>query len=279
MDMNWFESLIFGLLSGLTDILPVSAQAHKAILLTMLGAGEESPLLRLLIHGATLGALYYCCQHQIMRIVRQRRLAKVPKRRRKRPVDLRVLLDYRLLTTMVVPVVLGFLFYPKASALNSRLNWIALFLVINGVILYLPNILPSGNKDARSLSRLEGVLMGLGGAVSVLPGISSVGAMSSVGSVCGTDRTYVLNISLLAQMAVTALHIVFDFVAIVTTGIGTFSFGIFICYLLAAAAAFAGVFLGIKLMRTMAVNIGFGVFAYYSLGLALLSFILYLSAV
>ena len=31
-------------------------------------------------------------------------------------------------------------------------------------------------------------------------------------------------------------------------------------------------------MRTMAVNIGFGVFAYYSLGLALLSFILYLSA-
>lgn len=279
MDLNWFQSLIFGLLSGLTDILPVSAQAHKAILLAVFGAGEESPLLRLLIHGASLAALYYSCRHQIMRIVRQRRLAKIPKRRRKRPVDVRALLDSRLLTMIVIPVILGFFLYPKTAVMNHSLNWIALFLVLNGVILYLPNILPSGNKDSRSLSRLEGVLMGLGGATAVLPGVSSVGAMCAVGSVCGAERTYVLNISLLAQMAVTAGQIIFDFAAIVTVGVGGFSFGILLSYLLAAAAAFAGVFLGVKAMRTLAVNIGFGMFAYYSLGLAMLSFILYLSAV
>lgn len=278
MDLNWLQSLIFGLLSGLTDILPVSAQAHKAILLTVFGAGEESPLLRLMIHLAALASLYYCCRNQIRRINRQRRLAKVPKRSRKRPVDLRTLLDSRLLSTMVIPVILAFFFYPKASALNQRLNWIALFLVINGVILYLPNILPSGNKDSRSLSRLEGVLMGLGGGLSVLPGISSVGAMNAVGGICGAERSYALNISLIAQMAITVLLIVFDFVSIFTVGVGTVSFGILICYLLAALAAFVGVFLGVKIMRTMAVNIGFGAFAYYSLGLALLSFILYLSA-
>mgnify|MGYP006967411060 CR=1 FL=1 len=40
----------------------------------------------------------------------------------------------------------------------------------------------------------------------------------------------------------------------------------------------AGVFLGIKALRTLAVNIGFNIFSFYSLGLALFSFILFLTA-
>ncbi len=278
MNLNWLQSLLFGLLSGLADILPVSAQAHKAILLTVFGADGESPLMRLMIHLAVLASLYYSCRSQIRRMIRQRRLARVPKRRRKRPVDVRTLLDFRLLATMLIPLALAFFLYPKTSAMNLSLNWIALFLVLNGIILYLPNLLPSGNKDARSLSRLEGVLMGLCGGLSVFPGISSVGAITSAGSIFGAERSYIVNLSLMAQMAVTAILIVFDVVSLVTAGIGAAGFGAILCCLLAAAAAFAGVFAGIRVMRTMAVNIGFGVFAYYSLGLALLSFILYLSA-
>ncbi len=278
MDMNWLKSLVFGFLSGLTDILPVSAQAHKAILIKLFGMESEPPLLRLLVHLGVLAALYFCNRNLIMRIARQLRIARIPKRRRKRPVDLRTILDFRLLTTMLVPLVLAFLFYPRASALNQSLNWIALFLLINAVILYLPNILPSGNKDSRSFSPLEGVLMGLAGGLSVLPGISSVGTMNVAGHICGGERSYVLNLSLLAQMAVTALLIVFDVVSLATVGAGIAGFTAFLACLLAAVSAFAGVYLGIKAMRGLAVNIGFGAFAYYSLGLALLSFILYLTA-
>lgn len=276
MDLNGFQSLIFGLVSGLTEILPVSAQAHKAILLKIFGADQEPPIMRLLIHMAALAALYYCCSNQITRMLRQRKLAKIPKRRRKRPVDVRTLLDWKLLMTMAVPVLLGFLLYSKTSALNLSLNWIALFLLINAIILYLPVLLPTGNKDSRSLSRLDGVLMGLGGALGVVPGVSSLGAMNAVGSLCGGERTYVLNMSLLMQMAVTAGMILFDVVSLVQLGAGTISFGILMCYLLAAAAAFVGVFLGVRIMRMLATNIGFNSFAYYCLGAALFSFILYL---
>ena len=137
MNLNWLQSLLFGLLSGLADILPVSAQAHKAILLTVFGADGESPLMRLMIHLAVLASLYYSCRSQIRRMIRQRRLARVPKRRRKRPVDVRTLLDFRLLATMLIPLALAFFLYPKTSAMNLSLNWIALFLVLNGIILYL----------------------------------------------------------------------------------------------------------------------------------------------
>ena len=279
MTLNWFESLIIGFISGMADIFPVSAQAHKAVLMTLFGVEQEPPLLRMFIHIAVFCSLYISCQQQIRHMIRQKQLASVPKHRRKRPVDLRILLDIRLLITMAIPVILGLFFYQKAAVLYGKLAWIALLLVVNGVILYLPGILPSGNKDSRSLSRLEAVLMGLGGAVSVLPGISSVGAMCSIGGVCGAERSYILDISLLMQMLITAGLVFFDFISLFTIGFGVVGFGGFLACLLAAAAAFAGTYFGIKIMRTMAVNIGFGIFAYYSIGLAIMAFVLYLSAV
>lgn len=276
MELNFFQSLLFGFISGLTDILPVSAQAHKAMMLTFFGVDSEPTVLRLLIHAAALGALYYCCRPQITRISRQLKLARVPKKRRKRPLDVRTVLDFKLLRTMLIPVVLVYLFYRKAALLNTMLNWIALFSLLNAVILFLPALLPSGNKDSRSLSRMEGVLMGLGGAASVLPGVSSIGAMTSVASLCGTERIFALNMALLMQMGVTVCLIFFDFLSIFALGVGTLGFGILMGYLAAALAAFVGVFCGVKVLRTLAVNIGFNGFAYYGLAFALLTFILYL---
>lgn len=278
MDLSWLQSAVLGFLSGLTDILPVCAQAHKAILLKIFGSDVEPPIMRLMIHLATLAALYYCCSGQIMRMNRQLKLARIPKKRRKRPVDMRVIMDFRLLRITIIPVVLVYLLYRKTSVQNMDLNWIAVYLLLNAVILYLPVLLPTGNKDSRTFSRFEGVLMGLGASLSIIPGISPIGAMNSVGSLCGGERTYVLNMSLLVQMAVTVLLIVYDVVMLLELGAGTIGFGILLSYLLSAAAAFAGVFLGVKVMRSLAVNVGFNGFAYYSLGLALFTFILYLQA-
>lgn len=278
MDLSWFQSLIFGLVSGLTDILPVSAQAHKAILLKLFGLSSEPVILRFMIHIATFAGLYYCCQGHILRITRQLRLARIPKKRRKRPLDTRTLMDYKMLQMMVVPVILSFFVYQKTSVWNHSLNWIALFVLANAVIVYLPVLMPSGNKDSRSFSPLEGLLMGLGGSAAIVPGISSVGATTSILLLRGADRTFALNMTLLLQMAVSAGMVVMDILAMSTVGIGIISFGEIIYCIFAAAAAFAGVFLGIKVLRLLAVNIGFNMFAFYNLGLALFSFILFLTA-
>lgn len=120
--------------------------------------------------------------------------------------------------------------------------------------------------------------MGIGGAAGVVPGISSMGATTSILLLRGADRTFALNMALLLQMAVSAGMIVMDVLTMWTLDIGIVTFGGIICCILAAAAAFAGVFLGVKAMRMLAVNIGFNMFAFYSLGVALFSFILFLTA-
>ena len=276
--MNWLENILFGLVSGLSDILPVSAQAHKLLLLKLFGISKEPSLLRLLIHVSIFAAVYYNCMPHIVKIFRAKSLSRIPKRRRKRPLDVKSLMDFRLWQTMVLPVILVYLFYEKISGLHTSLILMAVFLFINGAILYIPPFLPGSNKDSRTLSRVEGILMGLGGAASVLPGISGVGAAMSVASVTGVERVYSLSMVLLMHLAVTAALIVFDILALFGGGMEALSFTILLSYLASAAAAFLGATVAIRLMRSMAAEKGFLSFAFYCWGLALLTFLLNLLA-
>ena len=274
--MNFIESIVFGLISGLSDVIPVSSQGHKAILLKLFGQTGENPLMRLLIHGAILAALYYSCSNHIIKISRQLRLSKIPKKKRKRPLDVQMLMEFRLFRVMVVPALLCLLAYNRTSQWGTKLNLTALFMLVNAVILYLPNLLPTGNKDARSMSPLEGMMMGIGGGASVLPGISSVGGALSVASACGAERSFALSMTYLMHMVLTVGLIGFDFAALFAAGLSGITGSVVLNCIVAAASAFAGTYLGIRVMRLLAVNIGFSIFALYSAGAALLSFLLYL---
>lgn len=278
MDLNWIESILYGLFAGLADILPVSSQAHRMLLISLFGEGSEPVLLRLLVHISTLAALYYSCRSHITRITRARKLAQIPKRRRKRPLDTFALMDFSMLRNMLVPVAFGFLFYNRISSLVSILSVLAFTLFLNGIILFVPQYLPGSNKDSQSMTPLDSLLMGLGAVVSMLPGISCIGIVTSIGTIRGADKRFALNMALLLNIAMTVGLILFDIIAIVTgAGLGTLSFGVFFSYILSAAAAFGGTFLGIKIMRKMASTVGFGGFAYYCWGAALFSFILFLT--
>ena len=278
MELSWIKSCIFGLFSGLLDIFPVSAQAHSILLLKFFGLKSSSNLMNLLIHLAVLAALYYSSQTHLVRFSRALALARVPKRKRRRPLDVRSMMDWSMLKTMMIPAVLGVYLRQYTEGLRSNLMLIALFLFINGVILYLPQFFPTSNRDSRTLSRIEGLLMGLGGMISAVPGISAIGVTTSIASVCGVDRIYGLNMAVMMNMAITAGLVIYDLLGIIANGAGALSFLIFIRYILAAAAAFGGTVLAIKIMRKMAEEQGFSVFGVYCWGMALFTFVLNLIA-
>lgn len=278
MNLGWFQSVVYGFLSGLTDILPVSAQAHKVLMLKFFGVKGNVQMMDLLIHVGIFAALYLNCQTQLIRMSRARALARIPKKKRKRPLDTRSLMDLSLLKTMLLPAILGLLLSSYTAKWESNLMVIAIFLFINGIILYAPQFLPTGNRDSRTMSRVEGFLMGLGGAASVLPGISAMGVCTSVASVCGVDRNYGLNMSLLMSLFLTLGNLVLDIAAIAGGGMGTLSFLILVRYLFTAVCAFAAAMAGIRLMRLLAQEQGYSLFGLYCLGVALFTFILNLMA-
>lgn len=278
MELNWLESILFGLISGFFDILPVSSQAHKVLMLKFLGVKSDMPLLYLLIDLAVFAALYLTCQGQLIRMTRAKALSRVPKKKRKRPLDVRSLMDLSLLKTMLIPVILGLYFYQYTSNWNEQFVWIVVFLFVNGIILYIPQFFPSGNRDSRTLSRVEGLLVGLGGAASVFPGISAIGTATAVGSICGIDRGYALDMALLMDLFLSLGWVVYDVLTIAAGGLGYLTLSLLIRYIVTAGVAFGGTILGIKVMRYMSANHGYSIFAFYCWGVALFTFILNLMA-
>lgn len=278
MELSWLQSLLLGLISGFAEVLPVSAEAHRLLLLKMFGVERDPVVLRLFIHLATIAALHFCCRGHIVRMMRAQRLARIPKRRRKRPLDTDALMDFNLLKTTLIPTVLGVLLYTKLLFLGKEIHYVAGLLALNGIILYVPQFLPGANKESGAMTRIDGLILGLGGALGVLPGISCLGAGVSIGSVRGMDMKKVLNLALLMNIPVNLGLLVFDVMEL-AGGSMHLSFGSIFGALLAAAAAFGGIVLGIRLLQKIAQNLGYSVFGFYSWTVALLMFFLYLAAV
>lgn len=276
--MTWLQNILYGFLSGMAEILPVSSRAHGILLLKIFGASGSSDLMLLFMHMGIVLALYKTCRPQLVRINRALALARIPKKKRRRPLDTKSLMDFRLLRTMVLPVIPAFFLYNTTAGLVSHTWVIGLFLILNGLILYIPQFLPSGNKDSRTMSRVEGLLIGLGGALSVLPGISGIGAMVSVGSVCGVDKKYALENAMIVGIVISACTVVCDALRIVSGGLEGLTFGLVFAYLCAALASFLGGLLGVKVLRAIVQEHGFSVFAFYCWGLALFTFFLNLVA-
>lgn len=279
MELSLLQSLFLGLISGITEILPVSAQGHRLLLLKMFGMQEESPALRLMIHIATAFALYFFCRGHIVRMMRAKRLARIPKNRRKRPLDTEGIHDYNLLKTTLIPIILAFLLYSRIEFLAGKPLILAAFLLANGIILYIPQYLPGSNLESGSMTRIDAMLFGLGGAAATLPGISCVGTSVSIASVRGMDLKKALSLALLMNIPMNLGFAVFDLLDLLSGGAGSLSFGGLFMALLAGISAFVGVILGIRLLQKITESVGYSVFGFYSWGMALLTFVMFLAAV
>ena len=274
MELNWLQSILFGLVSGAADIIPVSGQAHRLLLLKFFGVNQMPNLLALLLHLSVAAALYLSSQGQFVRMNRARALARIPKKKRKRPLDTRSMMDWSLIKTMLVPTVIGLLLNSRVRGWSVNMFLIAGMLFVNGLILYIPQFLPTSNRDSRTLTRLEGVLMGLGAGASVLPGISTVGIMVSIASVCGIERLYGLNMTFIVKLFFLTGPMVYDVLAIITDGLGGLTVMLLIQYIFTAALSFGAAMLGIRTLRKLAPEHGFHTFGVYCWGLALFTFIL-----
>mgnify|MGYP004450157983 FL=1 len=274
MELNWLQSILFGLVSGAADIIPVSGQAHRLLLLKFFGVNQMPNLLALMLHLSVAAALYLSSQGQFVRMNRARALARIPKKKRKRPLDTRSMMDWSLIKTMLVPTVIGLLLNSRVRGWSVNMFLIAGMLFVNGLILYIPQFLPTSNRDSRTLTRLEGVLMGLGAGASVLPGISTVGIMVSIASVCGIERLYGLNMTFIVKLFFLIGLMVYDVLAIITDGLGGLTVMLLAQYLFTGLLSFGASMFAIRLLRRLAPEHGFHTFGVYCWGLALFTFIL-----
>lgn len=273
--MDILQSILYGIVSGLAEFLPISSTGHQGMLKVFFGV-EAMPLLDIFVHSGLLLAVIISSATYIERLKRQLRITG----NKKRPINADRILGYeiRLIRSAMIPMLLAMVVFSIIGGGNFGLLGLAVLFAINGVIIYFPEHLPQGNKDAMLMSKADGILIGVFGALSVFPGISRIGASSSYAVARGADKTKVVNWMLALSIPALLLSIVLDIVALFVYGVGSFSVSILFGYILSAAFAFGAGIFGISIIRMITARSSFSSLGYYSWGAALLAFILYLSA-
>ena len=275
MDWNILYYILYGFLAGVGELLPVSSAAHGYLIELMTQFDASEPALLLAVHFACFFAVCIHGRRRIGHIYRELKIASLPGKKRKRQPDISAVLDAKVIFTAMIPMLIGVGLSTLAFRKLAFLPAISVLLLISGVVLYIPQFLPGANKDSRSLSRKDALILGLSGALGVVPGISRIGTMISVGLIRECDRSYILDIVLLASLPVLLGLMIVDGVMIAVAGTVVTTMTL-IYYILAAATAFGGAWLAMVIMRFLSVKSNFYGFAYYNWGLALFSFLVYL---
>ena len=272
--MEILQGLFFGLISGLAEFFPVSALAHQKLYALFTGT-QITPLLQLFSHGGCFVAVLVFCRKQLKHMQRELRIAGAKKHRRQRQPDMAAVSDARMLWAAAVPIVAGLLLRRIASAAFDQLWMMSLLLMGSGIMLYVIQYVPGGNKSSLSMTPLDGVLYGLCSALAVVPGLSRVGMVLFAGHMRKFDRSYMAELGILLSIPWLLGMLVLDCFALFGA-LSTLSLLSWIGAILSTAASFGATWASITLLRYLAVRIGFHGFAYYSWGIGLVCFILYL---
>ena len=276
MNDNLLLYILYGFVAGFSQNTPLSASAHQALFPMILRFDSVWPLLRFFVHAGALGAIIFLNWKQISHLYQEMKIAAIHPKRRSRMPDLEAVLDIRLVSVACIPVFIGAILSAFTASADTSLLLLAVMLVLGAVTVYVPEYVPGGDRKIRSMSSLDGIILGVCAAASVIPGVSAVGLMLFACSLRKCDKKYILDIIFLICGLMLATVMAVDFISFVFTGFSGITLVKLIGCLLACAASFGGSISAILTTRFLIVKDGLSGFAYYGWGLGLFSLILYL---
>lgn len=279
--MTWFHAVILGLVQGVAEFLPISSSGHLAIFKHLLGlpdVEQENMFFDVLLHLATLAAVFIVykkdIQEMIQELLEMVHLRRLPRGARPDGKARRMIL---MIIAATLPL---FLVLPVRSfleGLGGNLMSVAGALIVTGAILFYSDRMAHGDKGIKGMTLVDALLIGVGQAFAVIPGLSRSGTTISVGMARGLDRNFAVKFSFLmsipAVLGATILEL-FDAIGAVAAGAEIITFGILLKYLLGMAVAGVTGYFAIRFIRYKASKDSFGVFAYYCWGAGVVALIL-----
>ena len=184
--------------------------------------------------------------------------------------------DGNLIKAACIPLALGIILYSKVSHWQEMVPLVSLLLAVNGLILHLPGYFAKGNKDSRTVSRLDAVLIGIGAALGYLPGISRMAAGLSLSSIRGADGHQAFKWGMLLSAPALAVMLCVDCYGVLAGNAGVPDASFLLKCFVVFAFACLGTGLGIRGMKKLLMRTTPESLAFYCWGAALFSFILYL---
>ncbi len=192
--MSWLEALILGLVQGLTEFLPVSSSGHLTIGRELLGVEASGDLVfEVTVHAATVLSTIIVFRKQIWKL-----LCGLFKFKYNDETDYIL----KIAVSMIPVFVVGVFFKDYVEALFSSMLVVGVALLVTSLLLFFSDMAgkrgPSGDAEARNgISFWQAIVIGVGQAFAVIPGLSRSGTTISTGLLCGVKREVVAQFSFL----------------------------------------------------------------------------------
>ncbi|MCQ2348415.1 MAG: undecaprenyl-diphosphate phosphatase [Paludibacteraceae bacterium] len=192
--MSWWQALILGVIQGLTEFLPVSSSGHLTIGQTLLNVQfEEGDMLLfdVLVHAATVCATLLVLWKEVCWILKGTFTTPVWNDEKQYAC--------KIIVSMVPVFVVGMFFKDQVEAIfGSGLVVVGACLLVTACLLAFAQYAKPRQKE--SIGWWDSLIIGLGQAVAVLPGLSRSGTTIATGILLGNKKEQVAQFSFLMVM-------------------------------------------------------------------------------
>jgi len=157
--MNWWQAIIFGVVQGVTEFLPVSSSGHLVLTEKILGFSDTDFLAFFsLLHVGTLIAVFIVMRKEIAAILRN--------------------IFGKLTWLLVIATIPAVLFTVVFSDLIKKAfggSTMGYEFIFTGILLLAALFVRPGKKKIENMTWIDALLAGIGQAVAILPAISRSG--------------------------------------------------------------------------------------------------------
>ncbi len=201
--MTFLQALLLALLQGVSELFPVSSLGHTILVPALLGwhnINRASPSFLafvVVLHLGTALALIVFYRRMWYEIVRALIGSII---RGGLSDDRQERIGWRLVVATIPVGVLGFLFEVPVRRLFGAPGPAALFLTINGVVMFVGEALrhrQAAQRRIESLTYAQTLFIGFAQALALLPGISRSGSSIVAGLLCNLDHEQAAHYSFL----------------------------------------------------------------------------------
>ena len=191
--MNLIEAILFGIIQGATEFLPVSSSGHLALAHYFLGAQQSDLAFDVALHLGTLLAILAYFRDDF------RQMGKAILGLQKEPAETRRLRRMTLFIVIAtVPGALaGLLLGKTAETYFRHPAMVAAALAGAGLLLLLADRAGKHTRNFEKITFMDALLIGLSQACAIIPGVSRSGSTITCGLALGLTRQSAVRFSFL----------------------------------------------------------------------------------
>ena len=256
--MDFLKALVYGIIQGATEFLPVSSDAHLIIIPTLLGWKEPGLDFDIALHfGTTFAVILFFLKDWIRLIGAGFTKPKSGDGR----------LFWFIVAATIPGGILGLIFQKYAESVRG-LSIISTMLIVMGLLLYFADRFMPKKTDIRHVSLWQSLVIGAAQAVAMIPGVSRSGVTITASRFLGINREDAAKFTFLLSTPTILGLCLYKLKDLRHVDINMFAF-----FLAIITSAIVGA-LCIKFLLDYLRKKGFAVFAVYRCALGILLFIL-----